>query len=177
MKIINKNLKRFVLILVVLISFSVANAQQKEVKKLDQQRYHQIIKENSNKTTSKKNDYLAQRALAFSFAQSELTDKAFDAYAELLDKYPSQADAVDKLNYALVARKMELYGLSDSLILLVKSTPEFQDKPLFDDLTADFYAENKEKRSDYWADYDFNSKYTIKPFPNASALGEYGVVR
>ena len=176
MKIINKNLKRFVLILVVLISFSVANAQQKEVKKLDQQRYHQIIKENSNKTTSKKNDYLAQRALAFSFAQSELTDKAFDAYAELLDKYPSQADAVDKLNYALVARKMELYGLSDSLILLVKSTPEFQDKPLFDDLTADFYAENKEKRSDYWADYDFNSKYTIKPFPNASALGEYGVV-
>ena len=176
MKIINKNLKRFVLILVGLISFSAVDAQQKDVKKLDQQRYHQIIKENNNKTTSKKNDYLAQRALAFSFAQSELTDKAFDAYAELLDKYPSQVDAVDKLNYALVARKMELYGLSDSLILVVKATPEFMDKPLFGDLTADFYAENKEKRSDYWADYDFNSKYTIKPFPNGSAIGEYGVV-
>jgi len=176
MKIINNNLKRFVLVLVALISFPAVNAQQKEVKKLNQQRYHQIIKENNNKTTSKKNDYLAQRALAFSFAQSELTDKAFDAYAELLDKYPAQVDAVDKLNYALVARKMELYGLSDSLILLVKATPEFQDKPLFNDLTADFYAENKDKRSDYWADYDFNSKYTFKPFPNAKALGEYGVV-
>ncbi len=176
MKIINKNLKRFVLILVGFIAFSVSKAQQKEVKKLDQQHYHQIIKENGNKTTSKKDDYLAQRALAFSFAQSEFTDKAFDAYAELLDKYPAQVDAVDKLNYALVARKMELYGLSDSLILIVKATPEFQEKPLFDDLTADFYAENKEKRSDYWSDYDFNSKYTMKPFPNASALGEYGMV-
>ena len=110
MKIINKNLKRFVLIFVGLISFSVVNAQQKEIKKLDQQRYHQIIKENNNKTTSRKNDYLSQRALAFSFAQSELTDKAFDAFAELLDRYPSQVDAIDKLNYALVARKMELYG-------------------------------------------------------------------
>ena len=176
MKIAMNNIKKYVLIIVGLLSAGLVTAQKKEVKKLDQQRYYQIIKENNRKSSSRKSDYLSQRALAFSFAQSELTDKAFDAYSELLEKYPSQVDAIDKLNFALVARKMELYGLSDSMLLIVKTAPEFQGKPLFEDLTPDFYAENKEKRTDYWSEYDFNSKYTFKQFANATSLGEYGVV-
>lgn len=151
-------------------------AQSKEVEKIKQQRYYQVIKENGNKTVSKKKDYISQRALAYSFAQSELNDKAFDAYTELLDKYSAQADAIDKLNLALVARKLELYGLSDSLILTLKSNPEFTGKPLFEELNDQFYAENKDKRSDYWEEFDFNSNYNLKQFPAASAAAEYGIV-
>lgn len=151
-------------------------AQTKEVQKVKQQRFYQIIKENGNKTVAKKKDYISQRALAYSFAQSEMNDKAFDAYSELLDKYSSQVDALDKLNFALVARKLELYGLSDSMILVVKANAEYAGKPLFDELTEQFYSENKEKRSDYWQDFDFNANYNIKPFPGASAAAEYGIV-
>ena len=165
--------------LLIFSSIFLANtisAQTKEVQKVKQQRFYQIIKENGNKTVAKKKDYLSQRALAYSFAQSEMNDKAFDAYSELLDKYASQIDAVDKLNFALVARKLELYGLSDSMILVVKSTPDYSGKPLYDELTEQFYTENKEKRSDYWQDFDFNSNYNMKSFPAASAAAEYGIV-
>ncbi len=175
MKILNYSFKGLLIISSIFL-LNTISAQTKEVQKVKQQRYYQIIKENGNKTVAKKKDYLSQRALAYSFAQSEMNDKAFDAYSELLDKYASQIDAVDKLNFALVARKLELYGLSDSMILVVKSTPDYAGKPLFDELTDQFYVENKEKRSDYWQDFDFNSNYSMKPFPGASAAAEYGIV-
>lgn len=175
MKFANYSLKGIVLITSILFASNLM-AQSKEVNKINQQRYYQIIKENGNKTVANKKDYINQRALAFSFAQSELNDKAFDAYSELLEKYSSQADAIDKLNFALVARKLELYGLSDSMILTLKSNPEYAGKPLFEELNDQFYAENKDKRADYWQEYDFNSNYTLKQFPAASSAAEYGII-
>jgi outer membrane protein OmpA-like peptidoglycan-associated protein len=175
MKFANHSLKGIVLITSILFASNLM-AQSKEVNKINQQRYYQIIKENGNKTVAHKKDYINQRALAYSFAQSELNDKAFDAYSELLDKYSSQADAFDKLNFALVARKLELYGLSDSMILTLKSNSEYAGKPLFEELNDQFYAENKDKRADYWQEYDFNSNYSLKQFPAASSAAEYGII-
>ena len=175
MKVSNYNFKGFLLLTSIFLVNNIF-AQTKEVQKVKQQRFHQIIKENGNKTVAKKKDYLNQRSLAYSFAQSEMNDKAFDAYSELLDKYPTQVDALDKLNFALVARKLELYGISDSMILVVKSSPDYAGKPLYDELTEQFYSENKDKRSDYWQDFDFNANYNIKPFPAATAAAEYGIV-
>ena len=175
MKFANYSLKGIVLITSILFASNLM-AQSKEVNKINQQRYYQIIKENGNKTVANKKDYINQRALAFSFAQSELNDKAFDAYSELLEKYSSQADAIDKLNFALVARKLELYGLSDSMILILKSDPQYAGGPLFEELNDQFYAENKDKRADYWQEYDFNSNYTLKQFPAASSAAEYGII-
>ena len=175
MKFANHSLKGIVLITSILFASNLM-AQTKEVNKINQQRYYQIIKENGNKTVAHKKDYINQRALAYSFAQSELNDKAFDAYSELLDKYSSQADAFDKLNFALVARKLELYGLSDSMILTLKSNSEYAGKPLFEELNDQFYAENKDKRADYWQEYDFNSNYSLKQFPAASSAAEYGII-
>lgn len=175
MKFANYSLKGTLLVASIFCAGSLI-AQSKPVEKVKQQRYYNIIKENGNKTVALKKDYINQRALAYSFAQSELNDKAFDAYAELLDKYSAQADAVDRLNFALVARKLELYGLSDSLILSLKSNSEYVGKPLFEELNEQFYTENKDKRSDYWQEYDFNSNYSLKQFPAASAAAEYGIV-
>ncbi len=175
MKFANYSLRGTLLVASIFCAGSLI-AQSKPVEKVKQQRYYNIIKENGNKTVAIKKDYINQRALAYSFAQSELNDKAFDAYTELLDKYSAQVDAVDRLNFALVARKLELYGLSDSLILSLKSNSEYVGKPLFEELNEQFYTENKDKRSDYWQEYDFNSNYSLKQFPAASAAAEYGIV-
>jgi hypothetical protein len=88
---------------------SVANGQSRLLKMLEQQRYAKIVQMNDEKTVACKKDYINQRALAYSYSQMEVTDKAYDAYYELFSKYPSQVDAIDQLYYALTARKLELY--------------------------------------------------------------------
>lgn len=168
---------RIVFILVIFLSsvFSL-KAQNKEIKQLYQQRYAQIIHDNNNKSEAIKKDYLSQKALAYAYFQSEIPEKSFDAYSILFEKYPTQVDATDKLYFALVSRKIELYGFSDSLLLNLKSN-DLKGQPLFEELTEQFYQNNKDKRSDYWSEFDFNTNYTIKPFPQNSKLGEYGLIR
>ena len=92
-------------------------SQSKVVKLLSQHKFSEIARLNEFKSTAKKKDYTNQRVLAYSYAQMNMPDKAYDAYYELLERYPSQVDATDKLYYALSARNMQLYGLSDSILL------------------------------------------------------------
>lgn len=158
-----------------LFSLNQSFSQASLVNKLNQHKYAEIVRRNNNKVRSKFNDYLNQRALAFSYAQMDVPEKAFDAYSELIERYSDRIDAVDKLNFALSARKMELYGLSDSILLSLKDTA-FIGLPLFEELTQQFYVENKDKRANYWEEFDFIDNYNIKAFPQNSRMGEYGLV-
>ncbi len=173
-------MKTFIQKLVLTISFtvlvSVVNGQTRLLKLLEQQRYAKIVQMNDEKTVACKKDYINQRALAYSYSQMEVTDKAYDAYYELFSKYPSQVDAIDQLYYALTARKLELYGLSDSLILGLKDSA-MAGQPLFEELTYAFYDQNKEKRSDYWSEFNFEPNYTIKPFKQNTQDGEYSIIK
>ncbi len=172
-KLVNPN------VFMLLLTFFTLNqtfSQASLVNKLNQHKYAEIVRRNNNKTRSKFNDYLNQRALAFSYAQMDVPEKAFDAYSELLERYTDRVDAVDKLNFALSARKMELYGLSDSILLSLKDTA-FIGLPLFEELTQQFFIENKDKRANYWEEFDFIDNYNIKAFPQNSKMGEYGLVK
>ena len=173
-------MKTFIQKLVLTISFtvlvSVVNGQSRLLKMLEQQRYAKIVRMNDEKTVACKKDYINQRALAYSYSQMEVTDKAYDAYYELFSKYPNKVDAVDQLYFALAARKLELYGLSDSLILGLKDSA-MAGQPLFEELTYAFFDQNKEKRSDYWSEFNFESSYTIKPFKQNTQQGEYAILK
>lgn len=163
-------------LLVGLFSFSqTAFSQKKIIKQLSQQRFHEIVNANQNKTVARKKGYVYQRALAFSYAQMAMPEKAYDAYFELLEKYPSNVDDVDRLQFALVARQMELYGISDSLLLQLKVTA-FAGAPLFEELTEDFYVANKDKRSDYWEEFNFQDNYVFKKIPQNTKMSEYALV-
>lgn len=98
------------------------SAQRKLANDIYTYNYAGIITKNSGKAISKTSDYPNQRALAFSHSQVENNQLAFEAYSELFLKFGSQVDAFDKLCYAIVARKVENYLLSDSLILALKAT-------------------------------------------------------
>ena len=96
-------------------------AQKKLVDDIYTYNYTKIINQNGGKAIAKKSDYPHQRALAYSLAQVEQNALAFESYSELFTKYADMVDGYDKLCYALVARKMENYLLSDSLLLFLKS--------------------------------------------------------
>jgi outer membrane protein OmpA-like peptidoglycan-associated protein len=150
-------------------------SQSKVVKLLSQHKFSEIARLNEFKSTAKKKDYTNQRVLAYSYAQMNMPDKAYDAYYELLERYPSQVDATDKLYYALSARNMQLYGLSDSILLSLKDST-FNGLPLFEELTYPFYLQNKDKRDDYWEEFNFASNYYFKPFDQNSVKGEFALV-
>ena len=149
-------------------------AQKKLVDDIYTYNYTKIIDQNGGKAIAKKSDYPHQRALAYSLAQVEQNALAFESYSELFAKYADMVDGYDKLCYALVARKMENYLLSDSLLLFLKST-EYAAQPFFNELSQEFIDQNKAAEN-YWAENDFSSFYSVKPFPSNSKLGEYSLV-
>ena len=166
---------KFILLTLTFCWVGFSNAQSKMLKLLEQEKYEEIVRINGGKTVAKKRDYPNQKMLAYSYSRMEITDKAFDAYFELAEKYPNEVSPLDLLYYALSARKMEMYGLSDSLILFLKDN-FYAGIPLFDELTPEFYQENKDKRDDYWAEFNFSDNYTAKKVPQSSKLGDYGIV-
>ena len=149
-------------------------AQKKLVDDIYTYNYTKIIDQNGGKAIAKKSDYPHQRALAYSLAQVEQNALAFESYSELFAKYADMVDGYDKLCYALVARKMENYLLSDSLLLFLKST-DYAAQPFFNELSQEFIDQNKAAEN-YWAENDFSSFYSVKPFPSNSKLGEYSLV-
>lgn len=149
-------------------------AQKKLVDDIYTYNYTKIINQNGGKAIAKKSDYPHQRALAYSLAQVEQNTLAFESYSELFAKYADKVDGYDKLCYALVARKMENYLLSDSLLLFLKST-EYAAQPFFNELSQEFIDQNKTAEN-YWAENDFSTFYSVKPFPSNSKLGEYALV-
>ena len=136
--------------------------------------YAGIISKNNGKAIAKVSDYPNQRALAFSHSQVENSQLAFEAYSELFSKFPGQVDAFDKLCFALSARRVENYLLSDSLLLALKTT-DYSGQPFFNELNQEFIDQNVDAES-YWTENDFSQYYSVKPFISNSALGEYAMV-
>lgn len=166
---------KFTLLILTFCWVGFSNAQSKMLKLLEQEKYEEIVRLNGGKTVAKKRDYPNQKMLAYAYSRMEITDKAFDSYFELAEKYPNEVSPLDLLYFSLSARKMEMYGLSDSLILFLKDN-FYAGIPLFDELTPEFYEENKDKREDYWAEFNFSDNYVTKKVPQNSSLGDYGIV-
>jgi outer membrane protein OmpA-like peptidoglycan-associated protein len=170
-----KSSKYIVTVIVgILLTSTSLLAQKKLVDDIYTYNYTKIINQNGGKAIAKKSDYPHQRALAYSLAQVELNALAFESYSELFAKFADKVDGYDKLCYALVARKMENYQLSDSLLLFLKST-DYATQPFFNELSQEFIDQNKSAEN-YWAENDFSSFYSVKPFPSNSKLGEYALV-
>ncbi len=168
-------LKRGILLTFTFCWIGISSAQTNMLNLLKQEKYEEIVRKNDEKTIAKKRDYPNQKILAYAYSRMEITDKAFDAYFELADKYPNEVSPLDLLYFALSARKMEMYGLSDSLILFLKDN-FYAGVPLFDELTPDFYQENKDKREDYWAEFNFSDNYSVKKIPQSSSKADYGLI-
>jgi outer membrane protein OmpA-like peptidoglycan-associated protein len=170
------NLFKYSAILAIGLLGQVSNvsAQKKLANDIYTYNYAGIIYKNNGKAIAQKADYPNQRALAFSHSQVENNQIAFEAYSELFLKYGDKVDAFDKLCYALSARKVENYALSDSLLLVLKGT-DYAAKPFFQELTQEFVAQNAGAES-YWSENDFAEFYTFKPFNSNTSLGEYALV-
>ena len=151
------------------------SAQKKDVSDIFQLKYSDIIARNGGSSIAKNPNYSSQKALAYAWNQSQYPEKAFDAYLELMTQYSDQIDDFDRLSFALVARKMELYGLSDSILLELKDS-SYASENFFETLSQEFYDANKSLRDDYWSEMNYSESYVIKPFASNSELGEYGVV-
>ena len=82
-------------------------AQKKLANDIYTYNYAGIINKNNGKAIAKVADYPNQRALAFSHAQVENNQLAYESYAELFSKFGADVDAFDKLCYALTARKVD----------------------------------------------------------------------
>lgn len=149
-------------------------AQKKLANDIYTYNYAGIINKNNGKAIAKTADYPNQRVLAFSHSQVENNQLAFEAYSELFSKYGDKVDAFDKLCFALAARKVENYLLSDSLLIVLKST-EYGDKPFFPELNSEFAAQNAGAET-YWPENDFSEFYMLKPFNSNTGLGEYALV-
>ncbi len=169
------NTRSILLLAAFLCLFNSAFAQKRLVRQIKQERFHQIVDYNQRKTVALNKSFAHQRALAYSYAQMAMPDKAYDAYFELLEKYPDSIQDVDRLQFALVARQMEFYGLSDSIMLYVKSK-SFSSASLFEELNQDFYNANKEKRSDYWDEMNLQENFVIKKIPQSTSQSEYALV-
>ena len=167
---------KFILSITLFLGGALNNAvaQKKLANDLYTYNYASIIKQNNSKAIAKKPDYPNQRILAFSYSQSESNALAFEAYSELFSKYAAQIDNWDRLCYALVARKIENYTLSDSLLWLLKST-EYLNQPFFNELSQEFIDKNKDAEN-YLEETDYSTLYAIKPFGTNSLLGEYALV-
>lgn len=163
------------LIAIVFLTAGSLSAQKKDVSDIYLLKFSDIIARNAGETAAKNSNYISQKALAYAWAQSQYPEKAYDAYYELMNQYPDQVDAWDRLSFALAARKMELYGISDSLILDLKDSA-YASENIFSSLNAEFFQANKDLRSDYWSAMDFTPYYVVKPFISNSEFGEYGLV-
>jgi len=170
-----KTLHKYLSLALGLIASGTLWSQSKVLTLIEQEKYEEVVRLNGNRTFAKRGDYINQSALAFSYAKMEIQDKAFEAYMELSDNFPNEITATDLLNYALSARKMELYGFSDSVILMLKDN-FYQGIPLFEELTPAFYSENKDKRGDYWEEFNFTENYRIKPMDGGTGNGNFGLL-
>ncbi len=170
-----KTLHKYLSLALGLIASGTLWSQSNILTLIEQEKYEEVVRLNGNRTFAKKGDYLNQSALAFSYAKMEIQDKAFEAYTELSDSFPNEITATDLLHYALTARKMELYGFSDSVILMLKDN-FYQGIPLFEELTPAFYSENKDKRGDYWEEFNFTDNYLIKPLKGGTGNGDFGLL-
>jgi len=170
-----KTLHKYLSLVLGLIASGNLWSQSKVLTLIEQEKYEEVVRLNGNRTFAKRGDYINQSALAFSYAKMEIQDKAFEAYMELSDNFPNEITATDLLNYALSARKMELYGFSDSVILMLKDN-FYQGIPLFEELTPAFYSENKDKRGDYWEEFNFTENYRIKPMDGGTGNGNFGLL-
>jgi len=170
------NLIKYTAILTIglLSQINPAFAQKKLANDIYIYNYFGIINKNNGKANAKISDYPNQRALAFSYSQVENNQLAFEAYSELFSKFSDKVDEFDKLSFALVARKVENYYLSDSLLIGLK-TAEFAGKPFFPELTAEFASQNTTGEV-YWPENDFSEFYLLKPFVSNTGLGEYALV-
>ena len=148
---------KYIVTVVVAVFLTITSllAQKKLVDDIYTYNYTKIINQNGGKAIAKKSDYPHQRALAYSLAQVENNALAFESYSELFVNFADQTDSYDKLCFALVARKMENYLLSDSLLLLLKST-EYASQPFYNELTQEFIDQNKTAEN-YWAENDFST--------------------
>lgn len=170
-----KSIKSIAILLVFTLGVSLnVSAQRKLANDIFTYNYAGIINKNGGKAISKVSDYPNQRALAFSHSQVENNQLAYEAYSELFLKFGAEADAFDKLCYAVSARKIENYPLSDSLILFLKGT-EYLGKPFYNELSQEFIDQNKTTET-YWAENDFSTFYSMKPFASNSKLGEYALI-
>ena len=170
-----KTLHKYLNLALGLIASGTLWSQSNILTLIEQEKYEEVVRLNGNRTFAKNGDYLNQSALAFSYAKMEIQDKAFEAYTELSDSFPNEITATDLLHYALTARKMELYGFSDSVILMLKDN-FYQGIPLFEELTPAFYSENKDKRGDYWEEFNFTDNYLIKPMEGGTGNGDFGLL-
>ena len=170
-----KTLHKYLNLALGLIASGTLWSQSNILTLIEQEKYEEVVRLNGNRTFAKNGDYLNQSALAFSYAKMEIQDKAFEAYTELSDSFPNEITATDLLHYALTARKMELYGFSDSVILMLKDN-FYQGIPLFEELTPAFYSENKDKRGDYWEEFNFTDNYLIKPLEGGTGNGDFGLL-
>lgn len=170
-----KSLKSIAILLLSTVgSIGGVLAQKKLANDIYTYNYAGIINRNNGKAFAKVSDYPNQRALAFSHAQAENNQLAFESYAELFVKFGQQVDAFDKLCFALASRKIENYDLSDSLLLALKAT-DYGGKPFFNELSQEFIDQNKGAES-YWSENDFSTFYSMKPFLSNTKQGEYALV-
>ena len=142
---------------------------------MEEEHYEEIAHRNNYKATACKKNYIEQSALAFSYYEMEIADKAFDAYSILAKDYAESITPRDQLYFALVARRLENYTFSDSLILALKND-FFNGSVLFEELTYLFYEANKNKIEDYWNEFDFSKNYRIKQFKSKNKSPELGLL-
>lgn len=168
-------LNKIILLSISLCWIGFSSAQSKMIKLLEQEKYEEIVRKNGGKTVAKNRDYSNQKILAYAYSRMEITDKAFDAYFELAEKYPNEVSPFDLLHFSLAARKMEIYGLSDSIILFLKDN-FYAGIPLFEELTPQFYEENKDMGEYYWSEFNFSDNYLVKKVPQSGSKGDFGLV-
>lgn len=170
-----KPINKLFLHIVILFSCQNVFGQTDVLKLLEEEHYEEIAHRNNYKATACKKNYIEQSALAFSYYEMEIADKAFDAYSVLAKDYTESITPRDQLYFALVARRLENYTFSDSLILALKND-FFNGSVLFEELTYLFYESNKDKIEDYWDEFDFSKNYRIKKFKSKNKSPELGLL-
>jgi outer membrane protein OmpA-like peptidoglycan-associated protein len=148
--------------------------QKSLVKAVYNNNYSKIIQMNGGNFEATKKDYNNQRALAFSYYQTDQVSKANESYQILFSKYAGQVDDNDRLFYALNARKNKNYRFSDSVLLELKNTT-YKDKPFFPELSSELF-ELLHSEEEYWSENNFDSFFVVKPFAANSTDGEFALI-
>lgn len=148
--------------------------QKSLVKAVYNNNYPKIINLNGGNVEATKKDYNNQRALAFSYYQTDQVSKANESYRILFSKYAGQVDDNDRLFYALNQRKSKNYRFSDSVLLELKNTT-YKDKPFFAELSSELF-ELLHAEEEYWSENNFDSFFVIKPFAANSVDGEFALI-
>ena len=159
------------------VTFSAALhlfGQKSLVKAVYNNNYPKIISMNGGKVESTKKDYNNQRALAFSYYQTDQVNKATESYKILFNQYAGQVDDNDRLFYALNERKNKNYRFSDSILLVLKNTT-YKDKPFFPELSSELF-ELLHAEEEYWSENNFDSFFVIKPFAANTSSGAIALV-